>query len=425
MPGHKGRIHLGPEAYDITEIEGADVLYSAKGIILESERNAEVLFGTARTVYSAEGSSLSIRAMLYLCSLYAAKNGRKCKIAAGRNAHRVFLSACALLDIDIDWLYPEDSRDIVACSISPAMLENYLSGCAEPPAAVYITSPDYLGNIADIAALSGVCRRFGCLLIVDNAHGAYLKYLPEDRHPITLGADMCCDSAHKTLPVLTGGGYLQISKNAPAMLSQYAETAMALFASTSPSYLILQSLDLCNSYLEKLPGILKSVIPVWERLKKTLTAGGWTLSGDEPIKLTVLPKSYGYTGTELAALLEKSGFVCEFADSDHMVYMLPLEFDPALPERLLMAFGDIPRREEILSCPPPLSRAKTAYSPHEVLFMPSREIAANDSLGCVMHAPTVSCPPAIPIVVSGEVINETAIAAMEYYGIDKITVADI
>ena len=101
MPGHKGKDFLGIEGYDITEISGADVLYNADGIIRESEENAARLFGTAKTVYSAEGSSLSIRAMLYLAVIYAKENGRKPIVAAGRNAHRVFMTAAALLDFEI------------------------------------------------------------------------------------------------------------------------------------------------------------------------------------------------------------------------------------------------------------------------------------------------------------------------------------
>ena len=104
MPGHKG---AGPlERLDITEIEGADVLYQSEGIIRRSEENAAALFGTARTLYSTEGSSLAIRAMLYLALLHARERGKRPCIAAGRNAHKVFLTGAALLDLEIHWLCP-------------------------------------------------------------------------------------------------------------------------------------------------------------------------------------------------------------------------------------------------------------------------------------------------------------------------------
>ena len=100
MPGHKGSSYLGMEALDITEISGADVLYHGDGVIRASEENAARLFGTAKTLYSTEGSSLCIRAMLYLALLYARQTGRRPLIAAGRNAHKVFLTAAALLDLE-------------------------------------------------------------------------------------------------------------------------------------------------------------------------------------------------------------------------------------------------------------------------------------------------------------------------------------
>ena len=243
MPGHKG---VGTvEALDLTEIDGADVLYHASGIIRQSEDNAARIFGTKRTVYSAEGSSLSIRAMLYLTKLYAASVGKSARILAARNAHKTFVTAAALLQLDVQWIFPERPEDIVSCSISAEYLENILA--QELPTAVYLTSPDYLGNIADVGGISAVCRKYGVLLLVDNAHGAYLRFL--GRHPTELGADVCCDSAHKTLPVLTGGAYLHISEKAPKIFFEQAEAAMSIFASTSPSYLILQSLDAANRYL--------------------------------------------------------------------------------------------------------------------------------------------------------------------------------
>lgn len=423
MPGHKGRPFLGTEMLDITEIPGADVLYHAEGIILESEKNASALFGTRKTLYSAEGSSLPIRAMLYLVSLYAARQGKMPLIAAGRNAHKVFITAAALLDVQVSWLYPEGKGNLLSCEITPEGLEAFLRTAPELPDAVYITSPDYLGNMADVAGLSRVCRKYGCLLLVDNAHGAYLNFLEESLHPMALGADLCCDSAHKTLPVLTGGAYLHVGKAAPGLFAEAAESAMALFASTSPSYLILQSLDQANAYLangfrEK----LKDAVQAWGRVKDSLKEAGWVLTGQEPLKLTILPKSHGYTGEELAELLEKQNIFCEFSDPDHLVLMLPVEFGESLPGIVETALLAIPKRTAISSAAPVLHRAEAVLSPHEALFRPSRMVSTRDALGKIMADPTVSCPPAIPVVCSGERIEQWAVDTMAYYGITRVRV---
>ena len=247
MPGHKGRALLGPEPMDITEIPGADVLYRARGVIRESEENASALFGSARTFYSAEGSSLCIRAMLQLALLYAKLRGLPPRIAAGRNAHRVFLEAAALLDLELSWIGCGPS--LLSCVPTLSELEALFSDPESAPAAVYLTSPDYLGNCLDLVPYAELCRRHGALLLVDNAHGAYLKFLSPSKHPLDQGADLCCDSAHKTLPVLTGGAWLHLSHSCPKELLPMAEQALALFASTSPSYLILQSLDAVNPLL--------------------------------------------------------------------------------------------------------------------------------------------------------------------------------
>ena len=108
MPGHKGVGPLGAERLDITEIRGADSLFEASGIIAESENNAGRLFG-AHSFYSTEGSSLAIRAMVYLASLYLKKQGRTPRILAARNAHKSFASAVALADAEVEWLYTESA----------------------------------------------------------------------------------------------------------------------------------------------------------------------------------------------------------------------------------------------------------------------------------------------------------------------------
>ncbi len=421
MPGHKGKSFLGIESYDITEIDGADVLYNANGIIRESEENAAKLFGAAKTVYSAEGSSLSIRAMLCLAVLCAKANGKKPIIAAGRNAHRVFMTAAALLDFEIAWIFPEKNENIISCDISPEYLDAFLS--KENPVAVYITSPDYLGNVADIRGLSAVCKKHGVLLLVDNAHGAYLNFLPENMHPIALGADICCDSAHKTLPVLTGGAYLHISENAPDMIAEYAENAMSLFASTSPSYIIMQSLDAANKYIsDGYPEKLENTVKAVGNLKKKLYNYGFELIGNEPLKLTLSPKAMGYTGEEIADILSENGIECEFSDPDFAVMM----FTPEITNAEIGNIGNIllavDKKEEITEKPPALSTPERAVTVREAVFSASEEIEISECKGRILSSAAISCPPAIPITVCGEIIDDNAIKCFEYYGIKKCRV---
>ena len=127
-------------------------------------------------------------------------------------------------------------------------------------------------KLIELTAKNEVCKTYDTPLLVDNAHGAYLAFLEENRHPIALGATMCCDSAHKTLPVLTGGAYLHISKDAPESFVRSARSMLALFASTSPSYLILASLDRCNASLAD--GYEKKLAKDWRIIAESLENKG-------------------------------------------------------------------------------------------------------------------------------------------------------
>ena len=418
MPGHKGMAVLGPEGRDITEVDGADVLYSAQGIIRQSEENAAHLFGTGLTLYSAEGSSLSIRAMLYLISLYAKESGKRPLILAGRNAHKVFITGAALVDIDVQWLFSKESGSVVCCPLDLSQVEERL--IREQPAAVYVTSPDYLGNVADIRTLSDLCHRHGALLAVDNAHGAYTHFLPVSMHPMDLGADLCSDSAHKTLPVLTGGAYLHISKDAPALLRDHAENALSLFASTSPSYLILQSLDAANRYLAD--GYSKKLAAMTERLnalRNDLAAYGYEVISGEPMKLTLGTKAIGWHGDELADHLQGYGVVCEFADPDFVVMMFTPEISHEAVDALLALLLSVEKHEPIAEKPPVLAIPEARMRPREALFSLQESIPVSQAQGRVLAAASVTCPPAVPVVVCGEVIDETAVSCFRYYGIER------
>lgn len=417
MPGHKGMLMMGVEQMDITEIPGADSLYHAEGIIQSSEENASQLFGCP-TYYSTEGSSQCIRAMLHLIRLHG---GAHTKVLAARNVHKSFLSGVALLDIPVQWVYPAEQSSYLSCKLDYEALEEAL--ILEKPTAFYVTSPDYLGNMADIPRLAQICHRNGVLLAVDNAHGAYLRFVTPSMHPMSLGADLCCASAHKTLPVLTGGAYLHISPTAPKILLNQVRTALALFGSTSPSYLILQSLDLANAYL--LGGYryrLKETVRQVQEVKERLAAYGYELIGDEPIKITLSPKPLGYTGHDVEMLLREHSMYCEYADPDYVVLMISPELDDSQLRQVTELLLSLPPQAPITERPPALHYCESEMSIREAMLSPSHTIPADHSLGMILAAPSVGCPPAVPIVVCGERIDLAAIQCFRYYGISQISV---
>ena len=420
MPGHKGKGPLGCEHLDLTEIPGADALYEADGIIARSEENAAALFGSGRTLYSTEGSSQCIRAMLYL-ALTCRPQGTKPLVLAARNVHKAFVYAAALLDLEVRWLWPREQGSLCSCAVTPEALQAVLEELDAPPACVYLTSPDYLGGRADVAALAQLCHQYGTILAVDNAHGAYLHFLEQPCHPLDLGADLCCDSAHKTLPVLTGGAYLHISKNAPAAFAGNAKAAMALFGSTSPSYLILASLDLCNGYLSgDYRAELARCVEQLDVLRTQLANNGWQVEDTDPLRLT-LSAPQGLTGTQLAQRLREGGVECEFADPDYVVLMATPHNSPEDFARVAAALG-VNTAPAAKRKPLPPAVAEQACSTREALFRPHETIPAEQGLGRVCAAPTVACPPAIPIVVSGEVITPAAMSLLRYYKVDTLDV---
>ena len=415
MPGHKGKSILGAEALDITEISGADELFAPNGIIAQSEKNAGEAFG-CDTFYSAAGSTLCIQAMLYLIAAFYKKSGKRVKILAGRNAHKSFVNAAALLDIDVVWLFSENYYN---CNVSIDSFKKALQ--QHQPDAVYITSPDYLGNMLDVRAISQICRQNKTLLAVDNAHGAYLRFLPESLFPIDLGADICCDSAHKTLPVLTGGAYLHVSPAAPAFFSENAKHAFAIFASSSPSYLILQSLDSMNDRFNDFKDDIAQMLQKND-LKAMLAERGIEFVSDEPLKLTLKPKSYGYLGEELAKILESKGIFPEFYDPDYVVLMLSPQHTQQEKNRLTLELSSLQKKKKITIAPPTLDPLEQVISPREALFMQSETVSLQKACNRICAVPLIGCPPAIPIAVWGERLNKNSIECMKYYGITECSV---
>ena len=418
MPGHKGAGILGFEGMDLTEIYGADELFAAEGIIKKSEQNASSLFGCP-TYYSTQGSTLCIQTICTILCQDAKSKGKKPKILAGRNAHRSFIHAAALLDFDIAWLY--GNSDYLSCTISTETLEKEI--LENNPTAVYLTNPDYLGNLLDIKSLASICKKHDVLLAIDNAHGAYLRFLEPSLHPIDLGADLCCDSAHKTLPVLTGGAYLHLSDSLNQVWKNDVKHFMEYFSSTSPSYLIMASLDATNEVLETtFKKSLSECIQRVDVLKNSLIQHGYTILSGEPMKITISTKDFGYTGNEIANLLMECDIYPEFYDSDYIVLMpSPYNTKDDL-KRLETCLCKIERKSVVFNSFPKLERARKVMNVRQALFAQSTMIEVSKSLGQVCSSVSVSCPPAILPVIPGEVISESSIEVMKYYGIETVRV---
>ncbi|MCR4638714.1 aminotransferase class V-fold PLP-dependent enzyme [Ruminococcus sp.] len=418
MPGHKGNTdaELGELfALDITEINGADSLFEADGIIAQSEHNTSRLYGSKASVFSAGGSTLCIQAMLALM-----KQERR-RVIAVRNVHRAFLNAAALLRLDVQWIMPRYSGGILSGELQLADVAAALAA-DHTPACVYVTSPDYTGRLADTAALARLCHSYGAKLLVDNAHGAHLAFMEKNQHPIALGADLCCDSAHKMLPALTGAAILHTSceEYVPRL-----KQATSLFGSTSPSYLIMASLDLCNRYIsESIRDDIAAAMPRLAELRSALS-GIYVFADSEPFHITVEAAESGFCGSELAELLRKEGVECEYAD-DELVILLMSPFSAEEDYRRLQAAlesaasGASPVCIEPFSFQPKLPQMALAIC--EAAFAESEEIPVEEAEGRICASVKVPCPPAIPIAVSGELIDSECIDLFRAYGIKTVLV---
>lgn len=405
MPGHNGE-----ESHDITEINGADSLYetdSSRGIIAHSEAIAAKIFGAERTCYSAGGSTLAIQTALALLKAQGCRT-----IAAGRCSHRSLVSAAALLDLDIKWLYPEEyPTAAVDCS------KQAVSGAD----ALFFTNVDYYG---------GTCRveSPGIPVVCDNAHGAYLRFVSkaafgrEYLHPMEMGFPVIsAESAHKTLPTLTGAAYLHFSKGTDFSRAKEME---AMFGSSSPSYLIMESLDKFNGRLLSDPECVNRACASVKKLKTRLAANGFTLRKSDHLRVTINTRAWGYSGQEFAEILRLNGVECELADENYIVLLFSAITSPEDCQRAEMALCLIDRRAPLPPVSYPVIRPKKEISVREAVFSKQRKIPVQESAGKVCGGIQCPCPPCIPIVMPGERIDNEAVEALGLYGVKQVSVLE-
>lgn len=247
MPGHKRNSALLPKefpvAIDITEIEGMDNLHDPQGIISQAEQRASDLYGSNESYYLINGSSCGILSAICACADYGDR------ILIARNCHRSIYHAIELRGLTADYLVPMQDDELGICgSITPNQVERALQSRSDY-SCIVLVSPSYEGICCDIKSISELTRAYGIPLIVDEAHGAHLGFHPYfPKNSLRQGADLVVHSLHKTLPSLTQTALLH--RNSELVPVQRIRHQLQIFQSSSPSYILMSSMDACVELLK-------------------------------------------------------------------------------------------------------------------------------------------------------------------------------
>ncbi len=420
MPGHKRNTELsGNGGYlqklcadiDITEIDGFDNLNSPCGIIEQSQKNAAGLWGSAKTYYIVNGSTSGLLSALFACTVNCKK------ILVSRNCHKAVYNAVRIFELEPVFMMPETDTFTGACgSISPGTVEHALS---ENPdiKTVIITSPTYEGIISNIKKIAEIVHRYGAVLIVDEAHGAHLGlYGVFAENALMCGADIIIESLHKTLPSLTGTAVAHISKNLKdKTVAEEFERALTMFSTSSPSYLLISSIDSCvalmnsdgKKILNKWAENLRWFYSMSQNLKNLKIIDPYKNSDRDPSKIIIT----GMRGGRLADILRSEYRIeVEMAAPYYVLAMTGAGDTHETLSKLYCALEkidnglhgcDLPKTFPFPQIPERKITVNKAYKYKAV------KINATDAYGKISSEYIWSYPPGIPVIVPGEKVSQS------------------
>ncbi|MDD2269818.1 MAG: aminotransferase class I/II-fold pyridoxal phosphate-dependent enzyme [Eubacteriales bacterium] len=421
MPGHKGREIGGDYSadfasfsfirYDVTEIDETLNIYDTTDFNRKLFSETAKLFGADMTLYSCGGATLAIQTALFTAA--AGKTVICCK-----DAHIAVENAFALSSIN----------PVYADKIDTQLLEKH------KPAAVFICTEDYYGriNTTRTVEIASICKSYGIPLICDNSHGTHLAFHEGGKlHPLSLGADIVIDSAHKTLPVLTGGAFLHLT-------GQYAEnwresmSSLKLFATTSPSYLIANSLERAAHFMDSERKALETLLNHCDMVKFVIREKGCCFYDDlniatDPYRITVLAKN----AYEIDGVLKEHNIFSEFLNENHIVLIPSVMNNKTDFEALIKALNNVKfiplnEKDKILLSRNYNSADNTlipALSPREAVLSQKKNVSLNDSVGLIAASPVYKYPPAVPMLHIGERIRIEHLKVLSEI-CDTVTVVD-
>lgn len=417
MPGHKRNVKLAPYLQqlgadvDITEINDFDDLHDADGVIAEGMERAAWLWGAKRSFFCVNGSTGGI-----LAAIFAVLDDGD-ELVCARNCHKAVYNALELRRAKPHFLFPEREEFsgtdcIVTAEAVGEMLDKH------PKAkAVIITSPTYEGVVSDVAAIAAAAHERGAVLIVDEAHGAHLGFgwgFPDGA--VKAGADIVVQSLHKTLPSLTQTAMVHICGD--RVDGDKLARSLAVFETSSPSYLLMSSIDSCVRLLEensdKLFAAWKRNIALFKEetadlkhlrvMKKTDRMFDF-----DPSKLVISTRGTNINGRELMRLLrEKYAIELEMAASEHVIAMTGMGDTEDNLQVLATAIWEIDRYLEDIDTPEPtvLTAPERACFTWEAAASERENVDISAAAGRVSAEYVWAYPPGIPLLIPGEVIGE-------------------
>ncbi|MGF7058436.1 aminotransferase class I/II-fold pyridoxal phosphate-dependent enzyme [Brassicibacter mesophilus] len=421
MPGHKGKelmryiSDMIPQI-DVTEVEGTDNLHNPSSIIQESMNLAAKTFGAKKTFYSVNGTTGGIYAAI---TSTISPNG---KILIQRNCHRSVYNALILGRIKHKYIYPEYShKDQIITSVKPEDIEVQLKEDDEIEAVV-ITYPSYYGICCDIEKVSQIVHKYNKILIVDEAHGSHLKF--NDKLPkssLEAGADIVIQSTHKTLPAFTQSSMIHVGSDRVDI--EKLRIMTSFFQTTSPSYLLMASIDYARAYMEGKGKIRLDIliysIEKWCAYMKSIKGvkifdkdkiSGASFYDFDMTKILISIK--GISGFYLERILrEEYSIQLEMSDSYYGVALTSLMDDEENLQKLANAVEEITKKycndnELLNNIDIRYIYPEIKMSLYDAFYSNKIDIALNDSVGKISADFIIPYPPGIPVVCPGEQITE-------------------